>query len=71
VESLQDAIVASEKAMCLLGERKSESIKEINLVFSELFDKLNDRRQALMEDVDSQFVSKMDQIRKFIHFNFV
>jgi hypothetical protein len=73
VESLQDAIGASEKAMCLLSERKSHAVGEINVVFSDLFEKLKGRRQVLMEDVDSQFVSKMDQIRKFdfTHFQLV
>jgi len=65
VEKLQDGVGASEKSMCLLSERKSEAVNQINSVFGNLIEKIKERRQRLMEDVDSQFVSKMDQIRKF------
>lgn len=66
VEKLQEGIGASEKSMCLLSERKSGAVNEINLIFGDLFEKLRERRQKLLEDLDSQFVSKMDQIRKFL-----
>lgn len=64
VESLQEGVSQTEKAMCLLSERKSNALKEINNVFKDLAEKLKLRQQALLDDVDTQFVEKMDHIRK-------
>ena len=54
----------TEKASGALCDRKNEAKEQINTVFADLFEKLKDRKQALLEDVDIDFAAKLDQIRK-------
>ena len=64
VEKLQEAIGATEKAGGVLCERKNEAVREINAVFEDLFSKLKSRKQQLLDDVESHYNTKVEQIRK-------
>ena len=61
---MQEAIGATEKASGVLCERKNEAVREINAVFEDLFSKLKSRKQQLLDDVESHYNTKVEQIRK-------
>lgn len=64
MSKLDEAVQMAETAAGSLGERKADGVEQIESAFVELFERLKDRKQTLIDDLHSQFNIKLDLIRK-------